>query len=283
VPRPIWSGSVSFGLVNVGVKMVPAVRRKDVRFHQLHAADGVRITQKRVCPADGQEVPWDQLAKGYEVSPGRYVVVQPEELEALDPAATRTIDIEDFVRLEEIDPLYLDASYYLVPDAASARAYGLLAAAMASASRVAIGKVVLRTKQYLCAIRARQGALVLSTMNFADEVVDPAGLDGLPGQVEAGERELAVARQLIDAMTVSFDPTRYHDTYRQAVLELIEAKAAGQQPPAGAEAPQPVPVVDLMEALEASLASAKRTADQAAKPEGPPRPARAPRRRAASS
>ena len=260
----MWSGTVSFGLVNVGVKLLPAVRHKDVRFHQLHASDSVRIQQKRVCPADGQEVPYDQLVKGYEISPGSYVVIDPAELEALDPESTHSIDIEDFTDLSEIDPLYFDASYYLVPDASSAKAYRLLVDAMSNAERVAIGRVVLRTKQYLCALRPVEDVLVLSTMNFADEVVDAHELEGIPTDLPASDRELKIAKQLIDAMSTDFDPTRYHDTYRQAVMELIEKKAAGEELVVQPEAPAPAPVIDLMEALEASLASAKKAGKQAA-------------------
>lgn len=257
MPRPIWSGAISFGLVSVPVKLYTAVRKKDLRFHQLHAADGVRISQRRVCPEDGQEVAYEDLVKGYEVSPGHYVVIEPEELEALDPVASHTIDIEDFVVLDEIDPLYFDTSYYLVPDAAGTRAYRLLLEAMGGARRVAIGKVVMRTKQYLCAVRPLRDALVLTTLNFADEVQSQDGLDGLPdGDVAASERELRMADQLIEALTTDFDPARYRDTHRERVMELIEAKVAGEV--FAPESPSPsAPVVDLMAALEASLAKAR--------------------------
>lgn len=267
MPRPIWSGAISFGLVSVPVKLFTAVRKKDLRFHQLHARDGVRIIQRRVCPEDGQEVAYEDLVKGYEVSPGRYVVIEPEELEALDPVASHTIDVEDFVALEEIDPLYFDTSYYLVPDLAGARAYRLLLEAMSAAGRVGIGKVVMRTKQYLCAVRPLHDALVLTTMNFADEVASQDSLDGLPGtDVVASERELRMADQLIEALTTVFDPARYHDSHRERVLELIEAKVGGEQltpEPAGPSAP----VVDLMAALEASLAKARGRPQAEADPE----------------
>lgn len=255
--RPIWSGSISFGLVNVPVKLVPAIRKQDVRFHQLHAADGVRIQQRRVCPADGAEVAWDELVKGYEIGPGQYVVVQPEELEELGPGAGHTVDIEDFVALDQIDPLHFDTSYYLVPDQAGAKAYRLLLDAMAGAGRVGIGRVVLRTKQYLCAVRPVGEALVLTTMNFADEVVPRDELGALPGPgVAASERELQMANQLIESLASDFEPERYRDDYRLAVMSLIEAKAAGQEV---VTEPTPVaaPVVDLMAALEASLARAR--------------------------
>jgi len=253
VPRPIWSGSISFGLVNVPVKLFTAVRKKNVRFHQLHAPDGARIQQKRVCSADGEEVAYEDLVKGYELYPGQYVVIDPDELDALDPEATQTIDIEDFVDLAEIDPLFYDASYYLVPDARGTKAYRLLLDAMRDTGRVGIARVVMRTKQYLCAVRPVGEALVLTTMNFADEVVTEDEMEGLPGEQEATDRELKMAGALIDSLTTGWEPERYKDTYRERVLELIEAKSEGQelvsQPSAGPSAP----VVDLMAALEASL------------------------------
>ncbi|MGH9127536.1 MAG: Ku protein [Acidimicrobiales bacterium] len=257
MPRPTWSGAISFGLVSVPVKVFTAVRRKDIRFHQLHAADGVRIAQRRVCPEDGQEVAFEDLVKGYEVSPGRYVVIQPDELEALDPQASHTVDIEDFVALDQIDPLYFDNSYYLVPDLAGAKAYRLLFDAMSAAGKVGIGKVVMRNKQYLCAVRPIREALVLTTMNFADEVAGIETLEGLPGpDVEASERELRMAAQLIEALDADFDPTRYRDTHRERVMELIEAKVAGEEVVAAPATPS-APVIDLMAALEASLAKAR--------------------------
>ena len=256
--RAIWSGSISFGLVNVPVKLFTSVRKKDVRFNQLHATDGVRIQQKRVCPADGEEVAWDDLVKGYEISSGQYVVVTNEELEALDPEATHTVDIEDFVALEDIDPLYFDSSYYLVPDAPGVKPYRLLLDAMTESGRVGIGSVVLRTKQYLCAVRPLGDALVLTTMNYADEVSSTEDLEGLPGAgAEPSSREMKVAKQLIDSLTAKFEPDKYHDSYREAVLELIEAKAHGQEVVSEPPPEKAAPVVDLMSALEASLAAVK--------------------------
>ncbi len=198
IARSIWGGAISFGLVNVPVKLFTAVRQRDVRFHQLHAADGARINQKRVCSADGQEVAYEDIVKGYDLGGGQYVVIEPEELEALDPESTHTIDIEDFVSLDEIDPLFFDSSYYVVPDERGGKAYRLLLEAMRDANKVGIARVVMRTKQYLVAIRPVGEALVMSTMNFADEVVPQSDLDGLPGPAEnVGDRELKMARQLI--------------------------------------------------------------------------------------
>ncbi len=257
MPRAIWSGAISFGLVNVPVKLYSAVSRKTVRFHQLHEKDGVRIQQKRVCPEDGEEVAYDDIVKGYEISPGRHVVVTPEELEGVDPKKTRTIDIEDFVNLDEIDPIYYDAAYYLVPDKGADKAYNLLLQAMHDAGRVAIARVVIRTKEHLTAIRPTGDVLTMATMLFADEVVPADRLDELADKDEgASKRELDMARQLIDSLASDFEPDKYRDEYRERVLDLIERKADGEeiavQP---AEEPERVP--DLMAALEASISAAR--------------------------
>ena len=253
MPRPIWSGSISFGLVNVPVKLYTAVRKKTVRFNQLHGADGGRIQQKRVCTVDGEEVAFEDLVKGYELYPGQYVIIDPDELDALDPEATQTIDIEDFVDLAEIDPLYYDASYYLVPDQRGTKAYRLLLDAMNESGRVGIARVVMRTKQYLCAVRPVGEALVLTTMNFADEVVTQDEIEGLPGEQDASERELKMAGALIESLTTEWAPDKYHDTYRARVLELIEARSEGQELVSQPLATPSAPVIDLMAALEASL------------------------------
>ena len=282
MPRAIWSGTISFGLVMVPVKLYSATSRKDVRFHQLHADDGVRIQQKRVCPADGQEVPIDRIVKGYEWTPGHYVVVTPEEFAALAPTAGRTIEIEEFVDLSDIDALYWESSYYLVPDRGAAKPYALLQRAMGDAGRVAIGRVALRSKEYLAAIRpVAGGALVLSTMLYADEVVRPESLDGLPGEdVELAPRELAIAGQLIESLATAFEPERHRDAYRERLLELIRAKAEGEQVVVQPAQPEAAPVADLMAALEESLAAARRRAEKApaSKPASKPRARRAARK-----
>lgn len=258
MPRPIWTGSVSFGLVNVPVKLLSATSPKDVRFHQLHDADGARISQRRVCSLDGEEVDFAHIVKGYDLGGGRYVVVDPEELAAVDPGQSKTIDIEEFVDLADIDPVYFEHSYYLVPDGSAAKPYALLAAAMAATGKVAVGRFVLRTKQYLATLRVSDGVLVLATMLFADEVVDPAVLDvPTTATTEPSKREQAMAESLVASLSEKWDPTRYHDDHRDKVMALIEAKAEGgavSQP----DAAEPrAPVVDLMAALEASLAAAK--------------------------
>ncbi len=260
MPRPIWSGAVSFGLVNVPVKLTTAQSPKDVRFNQLDGQDGTRIATKRVRPDTGEEVPYERLVKGYELSPNRYVVIEPSELDSLDPVASRTIDIEEFVSLDEIDPLYFEKGYYLLPDKGAEKAYALLAKAMEETGRVAIARFVMRTKQYLAAIRAKDGALVLSTMLYADEVTTAGQLD-LPDleKVAPTDREVKMAEQLIESLSSDFDPARYKDEHREKVLALIEAKAEGQEIVTSATAEEPTRVVDLMAALEASLAAAKQS------------------------
>jgi DNA end-binding protein Ku len=253
---------VSFGLVNVPVKLMTATSPKDVRFHQLHDEDHGRIQQRRVCAVDGDEVSFDHIVKGYDLGGGRYVVVEPEELAGIDVEASRTIDIEEFVDLAEIDPVFFEKSYYLIPDGQAEKPYALLVETMQRTGKVALGRFVLRTKQYLAALRARAGVLVLSTMLYADEVVDPADLE-VPTALDTGpsERELTMAAQLVESLSARFDPEKYHDDYREKVLALIEAKAEGEivTPPAPAEQ-EPAPVVDLMAALEASLAKARQSA-----------------------
>jgi DNA end-binding protein Ku len=256
----MWSGAISFGLVNVPVKLYSAVSRKTVRFHQLNGKTGHRIAQKRVDSSTNEEVQYEDIVKGYELTKERYVVITPDELDALDPEKTRTIDIEDFVDLAEIDPIYYDHPYYLVPDKGAAKAYGLLLQAMQESDKVAVARVVLRSKEQLVAIRpAAGGVLMMETMIFADEVVAPDQIDDLPEskELKASDRELKMAQQLIDSLSSDFEPEKYRDEYRDKVLDLIERKAAGEEIAVQPEAPAPAKVPDLMAALEASLAAVK--------------------------
>jgi DNA end-binding protein Ku len=256
----MWSGAISFGLVNVPVKLYSAVSRKTVRFHQLNGKTGHRIAQKRVDSVSGDEVNYEDIVKGYELTKERYVVITPDELESLDPEKSRTIDIEDFVDLADIDPVYYDHPYYLVPDKGATKAYGLLLNAMEESGKVAVARVVLRSKEHLVAIRPAPGnVLTMETMLFADEVVAPEELDDLPeaNDLKASERELTMAQQLIDSLSSDFEPGKYRDEYREKVLELIERKASGEEIAVQPEAPEPKKVPDLMAALEASLAAVK--------------------------
>jgi DNA end-binding protein Ku len=256
--RAIWSGAISFGLVNIPVKLFSAVSKKTVRFHQIDSESGGRVRQKRVGP-DGDEIPYEQIIKGYEIGPERYVTLTPEELEALEPQKTRTIDIEDFVDLDEIDPIYYDHPYYLAPDTGAAKAYQLLVDAMEDANKVAIARVVIRSKENLVAIRPRDGVLAMETMLFADEVVPTDSLEEMAtdGDVKTSDRELTMARQLIDSLSSDFEPEKYHDEYRERVLDLIERKAQGETIVIEEPSEEPEQVPDLMAALEASIAGAK--------------------------
>jgi DNA end-binding protein Ku len=268
MPRAIWSGAISFGLVNIPVKLYSAVSKKTVRFHQIDAESGGRVRQKRVGP-DGEEIPYEQIVKGYEIGPDRYVTISPEELEALEPQKTRTIDIEDFVDLEQIDPIYYDHPYYLAPDTGAAKAYRLLVDAMEDSGKVAVARVVLRSKEHLVAIRPRDGALAMETMLFADEVISPESLEELAagdGEIQTSDRELAMANQLIDSLASDFEPEKYRDEYRERVLDLIERKAQGETIVIEEPEAEPEKVPDLMAALEASIASAKKPAKKAKKP-----------------
>src|SRR4051812_39635871 len=268
--RSIWSGAISFGLVNVPIKLYSAVSKKTVRFHQLNGTTGNRIQQKRVDPETGDEVNYEDIVKGYELTRDRYVIITPEELETLDPEKTRSIDIEDFVDESEIDPIFYDHPYYLVPDKGAAKAYGLLLNAMADADKVAIARVVIRSKEQLVAIRPHRDGdlLVMETMVFADEVVGTEDIDELPDakDLKVSERELKMARQLIESLTDTFDPGKYKDEYREKVLELIEAKADGQEIAVQPAAEEPAKVPDLMAALEASLAAVRSGDDDGEKP-----------------
>ena len=308
--RAIWSGAISFGLVNIPVKLYSAARKKSVRFHQLDGADNSRIQQKRVNANTGEEVPYEQLVAirtfenvlvmetllfgdevvppsdlgelpaveelkaakrevdmarqlieslSAEFDPDRYVVVRPEELESVEPKKTRTIDIEDFVELDQIDPIYYDHPYYLAPAEGAAKAYALLLQALKDSGKVGIARVVIRSKEQLVAIRTFENVLVMETLLFGDEVVPASDLGELPAveELKAGKREVEMARQLIESLSADFEPDRYRDEYRQSVLELIERKAEGHDVAiqSAPEAPEEVP--DLMAALEASIASAK--------------------------
>jgi len=258
MPRSIWSGAISFGLVNVPVKLYSAVSRKTVRFHQLHDETGQRIQQKRVDSSTGEEVPYDHVVKGYELAPDRYVVIEPQELDSLDPEKTRTIDILDFVDLEQIDPIYFDHPYYLMPGPGAEKAYGLLRQAMDKAGRVAIAKVVIRSKESLVAIRPSGRVMTMSTMLFHDEVIDGEDLDDAPeAEAKASKRELEMAQQLIESLASEFEPERYRDEYRERVMELIERKAQGEEIAVAPAPEQPAKVPDLMAALEASISAVK--------------------------
>ncbi len=256
MPRSIWTGAISFGMVTVPVKLYSAINRKTVRFHQLNRSSGVRIAQKRVDPSSGEEVPYEDIVKGYEIAPDRYVVIEPGELESLEPKKTKTIEIEEFVELSEIDPVYYDHPYYLAPGPGGAKPYKLLVEAMSATGKVAIARVVIRSKEALVALRPMGPALGMATMIFADEVIPPDGLDEIneAAEVTTTKRELEIAEQLIDSLASDFDPSQFKDAYREQVLDMIERKAQGEQIAVQPEAEEvAAPAPDLMGALKASL------------------------------
>ncbi len=256
--RPVWSGTISFGLVAIPVKLFHAVRRQSVSFNQLDERNMARIRYRKVNAETGEEVGDDHIVKGYEISKDRYVVVDPDELEPFMPVATKSVDLEEFVDLADIDPVYFDTAYHLAPDGPP-KPYVLLARAMEASGKVAIGRFVMRNKQYTAAIRAEDGRLVMSTLAYADEVIDPADIEELQGleDVEVNDKEVAMAESLVASLTAAFEPEKYRDEYREEVMALIQMKADGEEfemPEAAAEKPK---VVDIMAALEASVAAAK--------------------------
>lgn len=262
MPSTAWSGAISFGLVSIPVKLYSAVSRKTVRFHQVDTRTGARVKQKRVSAADGSEVSWDDIAKGYEQSDGEYVVLTDSDLASLDPKATKTIEIEQFVDLSEIDPIMYDTAYNVVPDPSAPKPYALLLEAMEESGKVAVARMVMRTKEHLATIRPLNGRLVLSTMVYADEVNDPAEHEALEAvsDVEVSAKERKIAETLIESLTEPFDPEEYRDTYREKVLDLIEARASGATEIIEGEPEEEDDgkVVDIMAALEASIAEAKK-------------------------
>lgn len=267
MPRAIWSGAISFGLVNIPVKLYSAVKDKEIHFHMLHKADGTRVKQQLFCPTDDKTIQRSEVEKGYEVSPGHYVIVTADELEALEPKETRMIEMQDFVDMSEIDPIYFEHPYYLVPNEEAKKAYSLLVKAMKDSKRIGIGKFVMRNKEYLAAIRPYEDMIILETMHFAEEIVQSSEVGGIEEQHKPAERELKMAGQLIDTLAADFEPDKYKDEYRDAVHDLIEAKAKGEE---YVMPPPPVPeaqVVDLMAALEKSLAKAREQKGKGAEPE----------------
>ncbi len=254
--RPIWSGSISFGLVNVPVRLFSATEQKDVRFRELDEKTGKRIHHKRVTEGSNREIDYEDVAKGYEVSKGHYVKLTKEELEAADPEKTRTIDIDDVVELADIDPIYFEKTYYLGPakDVGSKRAYALLLKAFEDSGKAAVGKFVMRTKEYLVTIRPAMGILVLDTMFFADEVRDPKKvLDETTSRVKVEKKDLDMARRLIDSLTTEWEPAKYKDTYRKRVLDLVQKKQKGKEIVVEEAEEETESPPDLMEALRASV------------------------------
>ena len=263
--RAIWSGSISFGLLNVPVKLYSAVARRSIGLREIRESDGTRIRHRRVAEGTDEEVPYEKIIKAYEIAKDRYVPLTKEELEALAPEKSRAIEVLDFVDLEEIDPIYFDSPYYLGPAEGAEKAYSLLSQAMKESGKVAIARFVLRNKEHLATLRPSDNVLTLTTMRFADEVVPPSELDdALPsGKPKVAKREVEMAEQLIESLTRAFDPGEYRDEYREQLLALIERKAEGKDVLAApeSEAPAPTKAPDLMAALEESIAAVKGKSD----------------------
>lgn len=258
MPRAVWSGSLSFGLVNVPVALYTATEEKGIRFNQFQAGTSDRIRMKRVNERTGDDVPYEDVVKGFDLGGGEYVILTPDEVAAVAPGRSQTIDVSAFVDLDEIDPVYFDRPYYLAPPGkgsskGGARAYALLREAMVQSNKVALATFVMRERQYLVAVRPRHDVLVLEILHYADEVRDATDIDTLPVEADFDERELKMAELLIDSMTTDWEPERYHDAYRERLEDLIDQKRAGGTATVEPPEPQAAPVVDLLSALEASL------------------------------
>ena len=254
MPKSLWSGYISFGMVNIPVALVTAVTDKSVRFHMLHREDGARLQQKMVCPVDGKEVPRKEAARGFEIVPDQYVMVENEELEAIEPKKTRMIEIADFVDISQIDPIYYDRPYYLIAEEGGGQAYSLLIQAMVEMKKTAIGKFVFHNREYVAAIRPMDHVLCLEVMRFADEVVSTRDLETVEHETKKGdERQLNMAKQLIEALAADFHPQDYKDEYREKVMDLIDKKAKGERVVTAPPAAEEGKVINLMAALEKSL------------------------------
>jgi len=255
MPRAIWKGSISFGLVNIPIALYSATRREELKFRLLRKSDLSPVNYKRVAEKDGREVPWDEIVKGYEYEKGKYVVLKEEDFQRVDLEATQTVDIKDFVDQEEIDPMFFYKPYYLEPQKGGDKAYALLRDALKDTNKVGVAKVVIKTRQYLAGVKPEDGALVLELMHFADELADPEKLH-VPKKLDVGKREMTMAKSLIDSMSSKWEPEKYKDDYREALMEVIEEKveAGGKEiEEKPRKAPKPTKVVDLVSVLQKSL------------------------------
>lgn len=254
--QTVWKGAISFGLLNVPVKMGAATSRENVAFKMLHKECNTPIKQKRFCPKCGKEVPMDHIVKGYEYEPGRFVIIKKEDLEAVPVKSTRTIDIVDFIKLEEVDPIYYDRTYYLWPDTGNEKPYFILRNAMQDTGRVAVAKVTIRQKEHLCLVRIVGNALAVETMFFPDEVrsTGELNIDEVESRMDIRPEETAMANQLVENLTAPFEPQKYHDEYREELLKIIRAKVEGKEIVETEPAPEHTNVVDLMEKLKQSVA-----------------------------
>ncbi len=253
--RAIWKGSISFGLVNIPIALYPATRKEELSFRLLRRTDLSPVNYKRVAEKDGKEVPWGDIVKGYEYEKGKYVVLKDEDFQRVDLEATQTVDIQDFVHQEEIDPMFFYKPYYLEPQKGGDKAYALLRESLEKSKKVGIAKVVIKTRQYLAGVKPEGDALVLELMHFAEELADPSKLH-VPKKVEVGKREMNMATALVDGMSSKWTPEKYHDDYREALMEVIEEKveAGGKEiAEKPKKAPKPTKVIDLVSVLQKSL------------------------------
>ena len=259
MPHAIWSGSINFGLVTIPVKLFTAVKTDELSFNMLHAKDEGRIKYERTCSVDGKPVPWDEIVKGYEYEKGSYVVLTDDDFKKVNPEATQSVDILEFVELDQINPMYFDKPYYLEPTKQGRHAYALLREALATSNRVAIARVVLRTKEYIAAVKPLGDALVLELMHWANEIVEDSTLE-LPGQEKLPEAEMKMAKMLIDTMSVdTFEPEKFVNKYHDELLAMIEARATGKElPKLPKKAPSRGKVVNLMDVLAQSLEASKK-------------------------
>src|ERR1700736_5073762 len=253
--RAIWKGSISFGLVNIPIALYPATRREELKFRLLRKQDLSPVNYKRVAEKDGNEVPWDQIVKGYEYEKGKYVILKDEDFQRVDLEATQTVDIQDFVHLDEIDPIFFYKPYYLEPQKGGDKAYVLLRDSLKDTNKVGIAKVVIKTRQFLAGVKPEDGVLILELMHFADELADPSSLH-VPKKLEVGKREMVMAKALIESMTSKWNPEKYHDDYREAVMKVIEEKVehGGEEiEEKPRKATKPTKVIDLVSVLQQSL------------------------------
>jgi DNA end-binding protein Ku len=264
----IWTGAINFGLVTIPVKLQTAIRTNDLRFNFLHKKDDGRINNVRRCSIDGEDVAYDEIVRGYEYEKGQYVILSDEDFKSVNPEATQSVDIVQFVDLGEINPMYFDKPYYLEPEKRGRHAYALLREALKDSGKVGIAKVVIRSREHLAALKPNGDALVLELMHFADEIVEQSSLD-FPAAETPHENEMKVAKMLIDTMTETFDAERFTDTYREQVLAMIEARAAGKQTEAApTKAPRRDNVVNLMDVLQKSLEASKKERGTSARANG---------------
>jgi DNA end-binding protein Ku len=253
--RAIWKGSISFGLVNIPIALYPATRKEELKFRLLRKTDLSPINYKRVAEKDGKEVPWDDVVKGYEYEKGKYVILKDEDFQRVDLEATQTVDIQDFVDVDEIDPMFFYKPYYLEPQKGGDKAYVLLRDSLKESNKVGIAKVVIKTRQYLAGVKPEDSVLILELMHFAEELADADKLH-VPKKLEAGKREMDMAKALVDSMSSKWNPEKYHDDYREAVMKVIEEKVehGGEEiEEKPKKAPKPTKVIDLVQVLQKSL------------------------------